>query len=121
MIPELRIFNQDDGMPFIAPQFPHLRLPIHTGFDYSDKAGMIPFSDMLCPTNDLAASLKRTGKTVGDKTALMGELEVGSDGVPTKKGKVLNNDEVLKSGAWPEFSAVLKKEYTEVEGTGVVF
>ncbi|GFH52310.1 hypothetical protein CTEN210_08786 [Chaetoceros tenuissimus] len=121
VIPELRIFNQDDGMPFIAPQFPHLRLPIHTGFDYSDKAGMIPLSDMLCPTNDLAASLKKTGKTVGEKTALMGELEVGSDGVPTKKGKVLSNDEVLKSGAWPEFNAVLKKEYTEVEGTGVAF
>lgn len=124
VIPETRIFNVDDGMPFISPRFPHLRLAIHTGFDYSDKAGMIPLSDMLAPTEDVEGALKAAGSAGGalnGKTALMGELVVGEDGVPTKKGKTLSNDEVVKSGKWPEFSSILKKEYREVEGVGAVF
>jgi len=119
VIPETRIFNFDDGMPFISPRFPHLRLPIHTGFDYSEKPGMIPLSDMLAPTKDLNGALK--GKIVDGKSGLLGQLEIGQDGVPTKKGKVLSDDEVVKSGSWPEFSSILKKEYREVEGVGVVF
>jgi len=121
VIPETRIFNFDDGMPFITPRFPHLRLPIHTGFDYTDKMGMIPLSDMLSPTKDLDGALKGTGKIVDGKTALFGQLEIGQDGVPTKKGKALSNDEVVKSGAWPELSSILKKEYREVEGVGTIF
>lgn len=121
VIPEIRIFNMDDGMPFFTPRFPHLRLPIHTGFDYQDKGGMIPLMDMLCDTEDLEGILKATGKIVDGKTGLLGEFEYGKDGVPTKVGKVLNNDEVLASGVWPEFVSVLKKEYREVEGVGVVF
>lgn len=121
VIPETRIFNVDDGMQFITPRFPHLRLPIHTGFDYTDKAGMIPLSDMLCPTDDVEATLEATGKTISGKTALLGELVLGNDGIPTKKGKTLSNDEVVKSGVWPEFSSILKKEYREVKGVGVVF
>jgi acyl-CoA synthetase (AMP-forming)/AMP-acid ligase II len=121
VIPETRIFNFDDGMPFITPRFPHLRLPIHTGFDYTDKMGMIPLSDMLSPTKNLDGALKGTGKIVDGKTALFGQLEIGQDGVPTKKGKALSNDEVVKSGAWPEFGSILKKEYREVEGVGAIF
>lgn len=121
VIPEVRIFNTDDGMPFFTPRFPHLRLPIHTGFDYQDKAGMIPMMDMLCPTADLEGALGATGKIVDGKTGLMGEFEYGKDGVPTKVGKVLNNDDVVASGVWPEFNSILKKEYREVEGVGVVF
>lgn len=120
-MPEVRIFNQDDGMQFISPRFPHLRLPIHTGFDYEDKGGMIPLSDMLCSPEDLSTALSKTGKAVGSATPLLGQLEIGSDGIPTKKGKTLNNDEVVKSGEWPVFNSVLKKEYTEVAGVGVVF
>jgi len=111
----------DDGMPFISPRFPHLRLAVHTGFDYTDKAGMVPLSDMLCPTENVEGALKATGSVVSGKTPLMGELVVGEDGIPTNKGKALSNDEVVKSGKWPEFSSILKKEYREVEGVGVVF
>ena len=121
VIPETRIFNFDDGMPFITPRFPHLRLPIHTGFDYTDKMGMIPLSDMLSPTKNLEGALKGTGKIVDGKTALFGQLELGQDGVPTKKGKALSNDEVFKSGAWPQFGSILKKEYLEVGGVGAIF
>lgn len=76
---------------------------------------------MLCPTDDVEGALKATGKTVSGTTPLMGELVVGQDGIPTKTGKALSNDEVVKSGKWPEFSSILKKEYREVEGVGVVF
>ena len=82
---------------------------------------MIPLQDMLCPTEDLEGALKATGKVVDGNTALLGELVVGSDGIPTEKGKTLSNDEVVKSGVWPQFSSILKKEYVEVEGVGVVF
>ena len=121
VIPELRIFNTDDGMPFLAPNFPHLRLAIHAGFDYTDKMGMVPLSDMLCPVDDSQSLVDATGKEVSGTTPLLGELELGQDGVPTKKGKVMTNDEVVKSGVWPEFSSILKKEYREVEGVGVIF
>jgi hypothetical protein len=77
--------------------------------------------DMLCATEDLEGILKGTGKIVDGRTGLMGQFEFGKDGVPTKVGKVLNNDEVVASGVWPEFNSVLKKEYREVQGVGVVF
>jgi len=98
-----------------------LRLAIHTGFDYTDKMGMVPLSDMLCPVDDSQSLVDATGKEVSGTTPLLGELELGQDGVPTKKGKVMTNDEVVKSGVWPEFSSILKKEYREVEGVGVIF
>ena len=82
---------------------------------------MVPLSDMLCPVDDSQSLVDATGKEVSGTTPLLGELELGQDGVPTKKGKVMTNDEVVKSGVWPEFSSILKKEYREVEGVGVIF
>jgi len=76
---------------------------------------------MLCPVDDSQSLVDATGKEVSGTTPLLGELELGQDGVPTKKGKVMTNDEVVKSGVWPEFSSILKKEYREVEGVGVIF
>lgn len=78
-------------------------------------------SDMLCPVDDSQSLVDATGKEVSGTTPLLGELQLGQDGVPTKKGKVMTNDEVVKSGVWPEFSSILKKEYREVEGVGVIF
>lgn len=118
VIPELRIFNFTDGMPFITPRFPHLRFPIHTGFDQVDKWGMLPFKHMLVPSGELSNLV--AGSQMSGSTPLMGELVTGSDGLPSK-GKVLTNDQVVKSNAWPIFSSVLKKEYKEIEGVGVVF
>ena len=106
-------------MPFFSPRFPHLRLPIHTGFDYADKAGMVPLSDCLADTGDLESVM--SGGVVDGSTPLMGELQIGGDGVPTGVGKAMSNEDVVQSGAWPEFSKVLKKEYSEVAGVGVVF
>jgi len=82
---------------------------------------MVPLSDMLCPVDDSQSLVDATGKEVSGTTPLLGELELGQDGVPTKKGKVMTNDEVVKSGVWPEFSSILKMEYREVEGVGVIF
>jgi hypothetical protein len=119
VIPEVRIFNVDDGMPFFTPRFPHLRLPIHTGFDYQDKAGMVPLHDILCVPSDLKRALH--GAAIEGSTPLKGELIVGKDGIPTGVGKVMSNNDVIKSGAWPEFSSILKKEYREVSGVGNVW
>jgi len=120
VVPEIRIFNNGDGMPFFTPRFPHLRIPIHTGFDITDKPGMEVFKHMLCPANNLDTLLKNSGSTLDGKTPLMGELVNGKDGLP-QKGKILSNEDVVKTNAWPEFTSVLKKEYKEVEGVGVNF
>jgi acyl-CoA synthetase (AMP-forming)/AMP-acid ligase II len=119
VIPETRIFDFGEGMPFFTPRFPHLRFPIHTGFDYEDKGGMVPLKDMLCPSGQLSSYLG--GFKIDGSTPLMGSLQVGSDGVPTGKGKVLTNEEVVKGKIWPEFNSILEKKYIEVEGVGVVF
>mmetsp|Transcript_23490 Transcript_23490/g.32943 ORF Transcript_23490/g.32943 Transcript_23490/m.32943 type:complete len:290 (+) Transcript_23490:29-898(+) len=118
VIPEVRIFNFQDGMPFLSPRFPHLRFPIHTGLDQVDKWGFLPFKHMLVPSGELSNLL--AGKALSGATPVMGELTTGADGLPAK-GKVLSNDEVIKSGVWPIFSSILKKEYQEIEGVGVVF
>jgi len=119
VIPEVRIFDIGEGKPFFTPRFPHLRFAIHTGLDYQDKFGMVPLNNMLCPTGDSYSLL--AGAKLDGKSPLMGELELGSDGVPTKPGKVLSNEDVVRSEVWPEFSSILRKDYLEVKGVGVVF
>lgn len=119
VIPEVRIFNFGDGMPFITPRFPHLRLPIHTGFDVQGKHGMLHLRSLIVPSGQLSNLLE--GFTPTATTPLMGELVLDKNGLPTSKGKVLTNEEVLKSNAWPTFSSILKKEYVEVDGVGVIF
>jgi hypothetical protein len=119
VIPETLIFNFDDGMPFFTPRFPHLRFPIHVGFDYDNKGGMIPIKDILCPTGNLEGVL--AGAKIDGKSPLLGQFQLGKDGVPVSSGKALNNEEVMKSNVWPEFVSILNKKYREVEGVGVVF
>jgi len=118
VIPEIRIFDFSEGSPFITPRFPHLRLPVHTGFDHEDKHGMIPYKHLVVPSGELSNLLM--GVTISGSTPLMGELKIGSDGLPTK-GKVLTNAQVESSGVWPVYSAILNKDYQEIEGVGVVF
>lgn len=120
VIPEIRIFNNGEGMPFFTPRFPHLRIPIHTGFDIENKAGMEVFKHMLCPSNNLDSLLRDADATLDGNSPLMGELITGKDGLP-QKGKILSNEEVVNKNVWPEFTSVLKKEYKEIEGVGVVF
>lgn len=118
VIPELRIFNYEDGLPFITPRFPNLRFPIHTGLDQIEKWGMLPIKHMLVPSGELSNLLE--GHTLSGATPLMGELVTAADGLPTK-GKILTNEEVLKNDVWPVFTSVLNRDYQEVEGVGVVF
>ena len=118
VIPEIRIFDFGDGLPFITPRFPHLRFPIHTGFDNYKKHGMVPLKHMLVPsgeTDNLLGNAKITGKT-----PLMGELLMGGDGLPVK-GKIMTNEEVEKSDSWPVYTSILRRQYLEVEGVGVIF
>lgn len=119
VVPETQIFDFGEGMPFFSPRFPHLRLPIHTGFDYEQKPGFVPLQDILCDTGDLESVMG--GNVVDSKTPLKGELTLDGKGIPSGVSKVVSNEEVVNSGEWPIMASILKKEYKEVEGVGVVF
>ena len=120
VIPEIRMFDFAEGKPFITPRYPHLRFPIHTGFDQDDKWGMLLFKHFVIPADNLD-SLLPDGYTVSGKTPLWGELLLDANGIPTGTGKVKTNEEVLKSGVWETYSKILKREYHEVKGVGVVW
>jgi hypothetical protein len=119
VIPELRIFDFAEGRPFVTPRFPHLRFPIHTGYDQDDKWGMLLLKQFIVPSDNLDDHLQ--GFTIDGKTPFLGELKVDGKGIPTGLGKVMTNDEVVRSGALETFSKILKKEFHEVEGVGVVW
>jgi len=121
VIPEIRIFDFGEGMPFITPRYPHLRYPVHTGYTIEDKEGMFAFKHFLLPSNNLDTLLRDTGcKELDGKTPLLGELVYGKDGIPVKTGKVMTNEEVFNAKAWPEFTSILNREYKEIPGVGVV-
>ena len=117
VIPETTIFDFGDGSPFFTPRFPHLRFPVHTGFDNYDKPGMLPLRNFLSPVGDLDAIME-PNKPSGS-TPLMGELVADKKGV--KLGKVLTNEQVASSNVWPVFSKMLQKQYQEIEGIGNVW
>lgn len=123
VVPEIRIFDFSEGCQFFTPRYPHLRFPVHTGYTCTDNEGMFLFRHFLVPSNNLDALLRGTGcKALDGKTPLLGELVYGKDGVPTKIGKVLTNEEVFKAkDTWVQFSSILSREYQEVPGVGVVF
>lgn len=121
VIPEIRIFDFGEGMPFFTPRYPHLRFPVHTGFSIVDKEGMFAYKHFLLPSNNLDSLLRDTGcKALDGKTPLLGELVLGKDGIPVKTGKVMTNEDVFKAKVWPEFTSILSREYKEIPGVGVV-
>lgn len=121
VVPEIRIFDYAEAMPFFTPSYPHLRFPVHTGYDIVDKEGMVAFKHFLLPSDNLDSLLLNSGsKEIDGKTPLLGELVLDKDGIPVKTGKVLTNEEVFKTKAWPEFNSVLNREYKEISGVGVV-
>lgn len=119
IIPDIDLFDFSSGMPFVCPQFPHLRFPIHTGFDQEQKWGWLPLKHMLVPSENLDEYVD--GFEIQGSTPLLGQFTLGGDGVPTAIGKTKTNDEVVQSKVWPTFSLILKKEFHEVEGVGVVW
>lgn len=122
VIPEIRIFDFGEGMPFFTPRYPHLRFPVHTGFTITDNDGMYLLKHFLVPSNNLDALLRVAGgQPLDGKTPLLGELVCDKNGVPTKIGKILTNEEVYKANAWPEFTSILSREYKEIPGIGNVF
>lgn len=115
IIPELRTYDVAEGMPFMTPRFPHLRVAVHTGFD-QDAFGWVRLRHLVVPSNNLKDYVPTP---LSDATPLAGELTVNGDKVTV--GKVLTNAQVVSSKAWPTYASILSKEYTEVEGVGVVF
>jgi len=125
VIPEVRYFDIYEGMPFFTPRFPHLRFPIHTGLDVDagECLGIIPYKYFLVPISPEFKKFHapKSSQVLDGSTPLMGELIVDEKNGSVKKGKLLSNDEVMKSMAWPQVCSMVKKEYIEVEGIGVVF
>lgn len=119
VIPDIDLFDFGVGMPFVCPQFPHLRLPIHTGYDQLDKWGFLRLHHMIVPSDNLDQHLE--GHVLNGSTPLLGQFSLDQDGIPTGIGKTLTNDQVVQENTWPTFTNVLKKEFHEVEGVGVVF
>lgn len=119
IIPDIDLFDFAMGKPFVCPQFPHLRFPIHTGFDQEQKWGFLPLKHMLVPSENLDDFVGKFN--LSGSTPLMGQFTLDKDGVPTGVGKTMTNDEVVKANAWPTFTSILKKEFHEVEGVGVIF
>jgi len=119
VIPEIRFFDFSEGKPFITPRFPHLRLPIHTGFDQDDKWGMLLLKQFVVPADNLSEHLD--GVTIDGKTPFLGEFVFDANGIPTGTGKIQTNDEVSKSGVLDTFSKIISKEFHIVEGEGVVW
>lgn len=119
VIPEIRFFDFAEGKPFVTPRFPHLRLPIHTGFDQDDKWGMLLLKQFVVPAGNLDDHLD--GFTIDGSTPLLGELVVDANGIPTGTGKAQTNEEVSNNGVLETFSKVLNKEFHVIEGEGVVW
>lgn len=118
VIPELRIFDFSEGMPFISPRFPHLRMCINTGFEQEDKWGWLLLKHMVVPSNNLEQFVPQP---ITGKTPLAGSVLLDKDGVPTNLGETLTNGQVVDKNIWPTYSKILKREYHTVEGVGVVF
>jgi hypothetical protein len=119
VIPELRIFDQSSGMPFVTPRFPHLRYPIQTGFDQDEKEGWLRLRYFLVPSGNLDTYVNLGA--ISATTPLAGEFVLDSKGIPTGLGKTLTNEQVVKNKVWSTYAAILNKEYHEVAGVGVVF
>lgn len=119
IIPDLDIFDFATGMPFVCPQFPHLRFPVHTGFDQEQKWGWIPLKHMLVPSENLDDHLE--SYQVTGSSPLLGQFKLDKDGIPTGVAGTLTNDQVSKENVWATYNSILKKEYHEVEGVGVIW
>lgn len=119
IVPDIDLFDFSTGAPFVCPQFPHLRFPVHTGFDQEQKWGWLPLKHMLVPSENLDEYVD--GSQIQGSTPLLGQFTLDGDGVPTDVGETKTNDEVVQSKVWPTFSSVLQKEFHVVEGVGVVW
>jgi hypothetical protein len=105
--------------PFVTPRFPHLRFPIHTGFDQDDKAGWLPLRHMIVPSDNLDSYV--TDSAITADTPLCGELVLDSAGIPVSLGKTLTNQQVVANKVWPTYASILEKKFHEVAGVGVIF
>uniref|UniRef100_A0A7S3L418 AMP-dependent synthetase/ligase domain-containing protein n=1 Tax=Amphora coffeiformis TaxID=265554 RepID=A0A7S3L418_9STRA len=119
VIPELRVFTQEKGLPFVTPRFPHLRYPVHTGFDQLDKEAWLPYRYFLVPSDNLDKLIDTSKLT--DKTPLAGTFELDAKGIPTKLGPTLTNQQVFEKNIWPTYNSILQKKFHDVEGIGNIW
>ena len=119
LIPELKAFRVTEGMPFVTPRFPDLRMCILSGFDDDDKHCWFPLRHMIVPSNNLQAYVDESSIT--DKIPLAGSLKLTPEGVPTALDKPKTHSQIVKDNLWPVYCSILNKEFQDVEGIGVEF
>ena len=119
VIPELRIFTYEEGMPFVTPQYPDLRFCVHTGYEQEGKWGWLLLKHMVVPSDNLDVHVDTASLT--GATPLAGRFVVDKNGIPTGVDKPLTNDEVIQKGIWPTYNKILEKQFHKVEGVGVIF
>ncbi len=120
VIPETRFFDYAEGAPFVTPRFPHLRLTIQTGWTCEEKEGFYLIRDMLVPAEGVLENLTFPF-TINADSPLMGRFVLDKDGLPIGVEKPLTNKEVFDKRVWPTYASVLRKEYIDIPGKGVVF
>jgi hypothetical protein len=137
VIPELSMFDTGEGMPFVTPRYPDLRLCIHTGFDQEDKYGWYLLKHMIVPsdnldtfvdTDSITGSTPLAGELVFDVAEVpvdldkeTGKIRTEKKRVPVGVGKPRTNAEVIQSNLWPTYGKILQKQFHRVDGVGVVF
>lgn len=131
VIPELTAFLRSEGLPFISPRYPHLRYCIQTGLnDDGGQEGFTRMHHFLVPAGTVEEWLQKAEREpttthpmtpILPSTPLMGTLELNDRGIPIGVGPSLSNAQVIQEGAWETYCKILKKEYHEVPGVGVVF
>ncbi|KAL7557088.1 hypothetical protein ACA910_009911 [Epithemia clementina (nom. ined.)] len=133
VIPELIHFDSNDGTPFLSPRYPHLRYCLQTGYDdeEGEKQGFTRIHHFIVPAGTVDEWLQHRSfepsttmpmVEIGPSTPLMGTLELNERGIPVGIGKPLSNEQVIaQEGVWETYTKILKKEYHEVGGVGVVF
>jgi hypothetical protein len=119
VMPETRMFDVNIGLPFFSPGFPHVRMPIHTGFDFDDDyPGFYLLKHMVVPSNNLEYYVDPSA--LKESTPLVGQFVV-EDHVPVKLGKPLTHAQVVEQKHWPTYAKVLAQEFHQVPGVGVIF
>jgi len=122
VVPALAIFDFNNGFPFVTPDYPHLRLPIHTGFDQEGKLAWFPLKQMVVPSGNLQEFIGGDESVLKGDTPLMGSFTYDSDGVPVGlEPDILTNEQVYQSKMWPTYTAILDKQFHVVEGVGNVW
>jgi hypothetical protein len=135
VVVETRFFDFSTGSPFVSPSFPHVRLPVHTGFDQYQQWGWIPYRQLLVPSNNLSNYISGSSASTvsGGEIPLCGqfvydETKMNGSSIPIDITAPLTHSQIMQqpppvidSLGWSTYQKVLNKSFHVVDGVGVIF